>query len=53
MKPAEWLYAWIKKRYDDDDHVPPPNYLLTTVFIEALNDYEQERNREASQNKNS
>ena len=49
MKPDEWLHAWIKKRYGYMDHIPPPNYLLVTVFIEALNDYDKERNRKGSE----
>lgn len=53
MTPEAWLLAWIKNRYDEGEHIPTPNYLLTTVFIEALNDYEKERNKRTTEGKNS
>lgn len=38
----DWLARWIKRRYNDGDHVPQPPYLLTKVFAEALGDYDRE-----------
>jgi hypothetical protein len=45
MTIEQWLSTWIRKRFNHGEHVPDPPYLLTTVFIEALKDYEAERTK--------
>lgn len=50
--PGIWLQNWLRKRYEHGEHVPSPHYILTDVAIQALRDYEAERNDSSSETKN-
>lgn len=42
----QWLATWIRNRYQWQEHVPLPTYMLLSEFIEALKDYEKYRSDE-------